>query len=147
MARESAMRQTQRDWYFRVGEDRTLTFIRTNMYVVSVLAQAEYALNPRRQEPSIGAASGGVRMVQVAFRPRELARRVQTRRQGGSWPQPGDPLRGAAPDKIQRAAVEATAQAGELDRVGVGTRIDTERLTIEDSVSAVLRQAEIGSGT
>jgi hypothetical protein len=39
------------------------------------------------------------------------------------------------------------AQAAELDRVGGGTRIGTERLTIEDSVSAVLREAEIGSGT
>jgi adenylylsulfate kinase-like enzyme len=77
--------------------------------------------------------------------PGELARRVETRQKGGSWPQPGDPLRGAGPDEIQRAANDAAAEAAELDRVGVGTRIDTENLTVEESVNALLREAGVRS--
>ncbi len=74
--------------------------------------------------------------------PSELARRIQTRQQGGSWPQPGDPLRGASPDQLQLAATDAAAQAAELDRVGVGVRVDTERLSVEKSVSTLLRQVK-----
>ena len=79
--------------------------------------------------------------------PSELARRIQTRQLGGSWPQPGDALRGALPDQLQQAAARAAAQAVELERVGFGVRVDTERLSVEESASAVLRQAGIGSGT
>ena len=79
--------------------------------------------------------------------PSELARRIQTRQSGGSWPQPGDALRGASPDQLQQAAARAAAQAVELERVGFGVRVDTERLSVEESASAVLRQAGIGSGT
>jgi adenylylsulfate kinase-like enzyme len=71
--------------------------------------------------------------------PGELARRVQARQQGGSWPQPGDPLRGAAPDKIERAAADAAAQAAALDAVGFGIRVDTERMTVEESSKAIQR--------
>jgi adenylylsulfate kinase-like enzyme len=74
--------------------------------------------------------------------PGELARRIETRQQGGSWPQPGDPLRGAALDTIQRAAEDAAAQATALDRLAFGTRVDTDRMTVEESAGAVLRQAD-----
>ncbi len=79
--------------------------------------------------------------------PSELARRVQTRQLGGSWPQPGDDLRGASPDELQQAAARAGAEAVELERVGIGVRVDTERLSVEESANVVLRQAGIGSGT
>ncbi len=77
----------------------------------------------------------------------ELTRRIQTRQSGGSWPQPGDALRGASPDQLQQAAARAGAQAVELERVGIGVRVDTERLSVEESASVVLRQAAIGRAT
>ncbi len=79
--------------------------------------------------------------------PRELARRIQARQSGGSWPQPGDPLRGASPGRIQQASTDAAAQAAELDHVGFGIRVDSEKLTVEESASAVLSQVGLGGGT
>ena len=78
--------------------------------------------------------------------PSELAGRVRTRQQGGSWPQPGDPLRGASPDQLQQAVADAAAQADELERVGAGARVNTDGLDVEESASVILRQVETAAG-
>jgi predicted ABC-type ATPase len=62
--------------------------------------------------------------------PAELARRIMTRGQGGSWPQPGDPLRGQPASYLSQAARHAAAQARALDRAGLAARrIDTDGRT------------------
>jgi hypothetical protein len=62
--------------------------------------------------------------------PAELTRRIMTRGQGGSWPQPGDPLRGQPASYLSQAARHAVAQARALDRAGLAaTRIDTDERT------------------
>jgi hypothetical protein len=43
-------RKLQQDWQFRVRERQNADLGLNNMYVVSVLAHAEFALNPKRQE-------------------------------------------------------------------------------------------------
>ena len=78
--------------------------------------------------------------------PSELARRIGTRQEGGSWPQPGDPVRGASPDQLHQAVADATAQAVELDRVGTGTRVNTDRLSVEESADVILRLVEMTAG-
>ena len=47
----------------------------------------------------------------------------------------------------RQAAALAGAEAVELERVGIGVRIDTERLSVQESANVVLRQAGIGSET
>ena len=51
-ARHRRYRKLQQDWQFRVRERQNADLGLNNMYVVSVLAHAEFALNPRRQEQS-----------------------------------------------------------------------------------------------
>jgi hypothetical protein len=48
--------------------------------------------------------------------PAELRRRIMTRGEGGSWPQPGDPLRGQPASYLSRVAEQAAADAQALDR-------------------------------
>jgi hypothetical protein len=50
-----------------------------------------------------------------------------TRGEGGSWPQPGDPLRGQPASYLSQAAEQAAADAKALDRVSLDAlRIDTD---------------------
>lgn len=59
--------------------------------------------------------------------PAELRRRLMTRGEGGSWPQPGDPLRGQPASYLSQAAEQAAADAKALDRVSLDAlRIDTD---------------------
>jgi hypothetical protein len=65
----------------------------------------------------------------------DLARRIMSRREGGSWPQPGDPLRGQSAEYLRRVADHATADASSLDRANVGTiRIENSGRTVEEVV-------------
>jgi len=58
--------------------------------------------------------------------PAELTRRIMTRAEGGSWPQPGDPLRGQPASYLSRVADQAASDAGVLDRTSLDARrIDT----------------------
>jgi shikimate kinase len=58
--------------------------------------------------------------------PDELRRRIMTRGAGGSWPQPGDPLRGRPARYLARVAGQAAAAAQALDRAQLAAlRIDT----------------------
>jgi len=58
--------------------------------------------------------------------PAELRRRIMTRGQGGSWPQPGDPLRGQPASYLSRVAGQAAAEARTLGHTPLDAlRIDT----------------------
>jgi len=68
----------------------------------------------------------------------ELTRRIMTRGAGGSWPQPGDPLRGQPREKLLLVADRAAAEARALDRVAAGmVRIDTDGLSVAAAVDAI----------
>lgn len=57
----------------------------------------------------------------------ELTRRIMTRGGGGSWPQPGDPLRGQLASYLLRVAEQAATDAQVLDRIHLDAmRIDTD---------------------
>jgi hypothetical protein len=62
-------------------------------------------------------------------------RRIMTRGVGGSWPQPGDPLRGRPTSYLSRVAEQAAADAHALDRTPFDAlRIDTDRHTAGQAV-------------
>jgi len=77
--------------------------------------------------------------------PADLRRRIMSRGEGGSWPQPGDPLCGKPVEYLRRVADQASADASTLDRAGVGTiRIDTSGRTADavvDMLSDIVRAA------
>jgi hypothetical protein len=59
--------------------------------------------------------------------PGELLRRILSRGSGGSWPQPGDPLRGQPAAYLRRVAGRAVDEDAELERNSVGAiRIGTD---------------------
>jgi hypothetical protein len=68
----------------------------------------------------------------------ELTRRILSRREGGSWSQPGDPMSGRSPEHLLRMANQAAAEADRLDTAGIGVRIDTDGLTVDQSADRVL---------
>jgi hypothetical protein len=58
--------------------------------------------------------------------PAELRRRIMTRGEGGSWPQPGDPLRGQPASYLSHVAGQANVDAQVLERTSLDAwRIDT----------------------
>lgn len=68
----------------------------------------------------------------------ELRLRVLSRGAGGSWPEPGDPLRGRSAEFLAAAADQAIQAAGALDRSDVGgVAIDTGGLSPDESASAI----------
>ncbi|GAA2432374.1 AAA family ATPase [Streptomyces macrosporus] len=68
----------------------------------------------------------------------ELTRRVMLRGHGGSWLQPGDPLRGRPAAHLLRVAARATADADAMERAGLGDlQVVTDGLTVEETVDAV----------
>lgn len=70
--------------------------------------------------------------------PAELRRRILSRGAGGSWPEPGDPLRGQTAAHLSRVADEAIASADALERQGLGTvRMNTDGRTVTQSADAI----------
>jgi hypothetical protein len=68
----------------------------------------------------------------------ELTRRIMLRGQGGSWPQPGDPLAGQPIASLLRAAGRAAADADALEHAVTGALcIDTGRLTVEAAADVI----------
>lgn len=58
--------------------------------------------------------------------PADLRRRIMTRGEGGSWPQPGDPLRGRPAGYLSQVAGQAATDAQVLERTSLDAwRIDT----------------------
>ncbi|WP_274918578.1 AAA family ATPase [Streptomyces sp. WZ-12] len=79
--------------------------------------------------------------------PEELTRRVMSRADGGSWDQPGDPLRGRSEAELLRVADRAVASAATLDATGVGgVRVATDGRTAAEVAEAVLADADLLSG-
>jgi adenylylsulfate kinase-like enzyme len=68
----------------------------------------------------------------------EMRARIMSRASGGSWPQPGDPLRGQSAECLSRAADQASADAQALDRAKVeDIRIDTDGRTVTEAVDLI----------
>lgn len=73
--------------------------------------------------------------------PEELARRIMLRGQGGSWAQPGDPLKGQPAAHLSAVAARAAVDAAALERAAVGAvRIDTDRLTADEVADAIIAE-------
>jgi adenylylsulfate kinase-like enzyme len=69
----------------------------------------------------------------------ELTRRILSRGAGGSWPQPGDPLRGQPDSCLRRVADDAAAYADRLERARFGTlRIDTDGRTPAEAARLIV---------
>jgi gluconate kinase len=66
----------------------------------------------------------------------ELTRRVMSRRDGGSWPEPGDPLRGQSPEYLADLAARAAAEADALDPSAV--RIDTDGCSVAEAADLIV---------
>ena len=68
----------------------------------------------------------------------ELTRRIMLRGQGGSWPQPGDPLAGQPTAYLLQAAASAAADAQALDHAVTGALcIDTDRLSVAQAADVI----------
>jgi adenylylsulfate kinase-like enzyme len=68
----------------------------------------------------------------------ELTRRIMLRGQGGSWPQPGDPLAGQPAAYLLRAAASAAAGAEALEHALTGAlRIDTDGLSVAAAADVI----------
>ena len=68
----------------------------------------------------------------------EFTRRIMLRGQGGSWPQPGDPLAGQPAASLVRAAATAAADAEALEHALTSAlRIDTDRLTVAQAADLI----------
>lgn len=70
----------------------------------------------------------------------ELTKRIMSRQKGGSWPQPGDPLKGQSTERLLRVADQATAEAARSESVGFGVRINSDGLTAEQTAVFILSQ-------
>jgi len=78
----------------------------------------------------------GLTLVRLHAGRDELIRRVMTRGAGGSWPEPGDPLRDRSVEYLASVARQAAADAAAHDRSGPGGRvIDTTDRSPEESAA------------
>ncbi|MEU1784347.1 hypothetical protein ABZ553_00115 [Streptomyces sparsogenes] len=68
----------------------------------------------------------------------ESTRRILSRGRGGSWPQPGDPLRGRPAEWLLQAADAAVAEAAALERAALGIRVGTDGRTVEEVAEEVV---------
>jgi hypothetical protein len=74
--------------------------------------------------------------------PAELRRRIITRGEGGSWPQPGDPLLGRSASYLSRVASRSAADAQALDRASLDAiRIDTDGHTAAQAAGLIAATA------
>lgn len=73
-----------------------------------------------------------------------LTERIMSRGQGGSWAQPGDPLRGQSVTRLLHVADQAAASAAALEDAGIGDlRIDTDGHTVEQVADAITADAAL----
>lgn len=78
--------------------------------------------------------------------PGELTRRVLSRREGGSWPQPGDPLKDRPPEELIEVADRAIAHAVILEGRGIGLRVAVDGLSADEAAAKVLERAAWPTG-
>lgn len=72
----------------------------------------------------------------------ELTRRILSRGTGGSWPEPGDPLRGQPPEHLAMVAERAAAHDAALGTGGPGMiSIDTDGCRVADAATLVATAA------
>lgn len=76
----------------------------------------------------------------------ELTRRILSRGDGGSWSQPGDPLRDRPEDELLAVADRAIAAGHLLDQHSIGLPIDVDGLDVEDAAMTLLRLARWPAG-
>jgi predicted ABC-type ATPase len=70
----------------------------------------------------------------------ELTRRIMSRRDGGSWSQPGDPLRGQPAEFLQQKAHRAIADDDAFERAELGAvRVDTGGRTPAEAADLIAR--------
>jgi adenylylsulfate kinase-like enzyme len=68
-----------------------------------------------------------------------LTRRIMSREAGGSWAQPGDPLKGQPAAALWAVADKAVTDADALERAAIGDlRIDTDELTASEVAQAII---------
>ena len=76
----------------------------------------------------------------------ELTRRILSRSEGGSWAQPGDPLRDRPQDELLAVADRAIAACHLLEQHNIGLRIDVDCLDVDDAAVTLLRLARWPAG-
>jgi adenylylsulfate kinase-like enzyme len=71
----------------------------------------------------------------------ELTKRIMSRRTGGGWPQPGDPLTGKSEKHLARIVNQATTEAKSLTQNNTGDlSIDTNNRTIQEIAESIVRK-------
>jgi adenylylsulfate kinase-like enzyme len=98
---------------------------------VVVVGPVATVSDTRVYEASLSAAFTWCRL--RAHQP-ELTRRILSRRDGGSWAQPGDPLRGRPIEDL----LEVAANAARREHTDVGLRIDVDGLTVDQAADSIL---------
>jgi hypothetical protein len=74
--------------------------------------------------------------------PDQLRERIRLRGLGGGPPIAGDELRGQPTAVLDRASEAAIAQAGSLERAGIGdVRVDTDGRTANDLTHEIVRSS------
>jgi adenylylsulfate kinase-like enzyme len=84
----------------------------------------------------------GLTLVRLRADREELMRRVMTRGAGGSWPEPGDPLRGQSASHLAGVARRSARDAEAIERDGPGgLAIDTTGRSPEESADLIASAA------
>jgi adenylylsulfate kinase-like enzyme len=68
----------------------------------------------------------------------ELTGRILSRRDGGSWPQPGDPLKDRSPEELLEVAKLAVVDGQRLEAHNLGLRIDVGGLEVKAAADKIL---------
>lgn len=106
--------------------------------VVSGAVQTQAAL--RAYSAALPAAV--ITACRLHAQPGELRRRIMTRGEGGSWPQPGDPLRGQPESYLSQVTERAAADARALDHTPLDAlRVDTTAHTAGEAANLIAAAA------
>jgi len=82
--------------------------------------------------------AASVRLCRLRAGYSQLSQRIMSRGAGGSWPQPGDPLRGQPEAVLRAAAARAAEEAAALDRTWPdGIAMDTDGLTVGEAADLI----------
>jgi adenylylsulfate kinase-like enzyme len=121
---------------------RNLAALWTNFHAVGArLAIVTGCVSSRAEALLYEQALPGVRLSWRRLRvgDAELVRRILSRGEGGSWAEPGDPLKGRPRDELFAVGDQAIAAGHRLDQEGVGPAVDIDGLGVESAAAALLR--------